>query len=98
MRPSRMMATVSQNESASSWLENGSSRRTLRLERPSRRISPAYGCSKPAIIHSVVVLPRPLGPTNGVKKGTVGASRKAIGSSFIAMTKTGASDVPGAAR
>ncbi len=30
---------------------------------PSIRISPSLGCSKPATIRSVVVLPQPLGPS-----------------------------------
>ena len=36
---------------------------TFETSAPSSRISPSDGCSKPAIIRSVVVLPQPDGPS-----------------------------------
>ena len=36
---------------------------TVATSSPSSRIAPSFGCSKPAISRSVVVLPQPDGPS-----------------------------------
>ena len=67
-RPNSMFcATVLCGNSAWVWntMPSPRSRGSRSLTtRPSMRISPAVGSSKPAIMRSVVVLPQPDGPTN----------------------------------
>jgi len=62
-----LSATVMFGNSAYDWKTMPTLRRfggTFVTSRPSIVIAPAVGCSKPAIIRRVVVLPQPDGPRN----------------------------------